>query len=247
MDTDVTGENNDKSDILSQMEAIVAEHETALLRYATRILDNPAAAEDVVQNVFVKLFEKWKKGSRSSDKLRSWLYRVIHNEAVDFIRSESRLAVLHKKQAEEAAVCLDDVHCPENEADRRTMVLEHVRKNEFVDTVRECWRLLKPGGVCTHVVDYKDHLEESLNNLRFSDRLWEADWMASSGFYTNRIRFGEMLQIFEKQGFEITVLDKKEWPNVPIPKKYMHPRFRVMPDSDLKVSGAIVRLYKRNG
>ncbi|OGV61482.1 MAG: hypothetical protein A2283_03250, partial [Lentisphaerae bacterium RIFOXYA12_FULL_48_11] len=114
--------------ILSQMEAIVAEHETALLRYATRILDNPAAAEDVVQNVFVKLFEKWKKGSRSSDKLRSWLYRVIHNEAVDFIRSESRLAVLHKKQAEEAAVCLDDVHCPENEADRRTMVLEHVRK-----------------------------------------------------------------------------------------------------------------------
>ena len=123
-------------------------------------------------------------------------------------------------------------------------VLEHVRKKEFVNTIQECWRVLKPGGICTHVVDFKDHVEASLNNLRFSDQLWEADWMASSGFYTNRIRFGEMLQIFEKQGFEITVLDKTEWPIVPVPKKYMQPRFRSMSDSDLKVSSATIRLYK---
>lgn len=124
--------------------------------------------------------------------------------------------------------------------------LEHVRKNEFVNTVRECWRVLKPGGICTHEVDFKDHLEDSLNNLRFSDQLWEADWMAFSGFYTNRIRFGEMLKIFEKQGFEITVLNKNEWLTVPIPKKYMQPRFRAIPDADLKVSSATIRLYKRN-
>jgi len=128
MDTDVTGENSDKSDILSQMEAIVAEHETALLRYATRILDNPAAAEDVVQNVFIKLFEHWKKGARPSNKLKSWLYRVTHNEAVDFIRHESRLSILHIRQAEEEQNCPDGLHCPENETERRTMVLEHVRK-----------------------------------------------------------------------------------------------------------------------
>jgi RNA polymerase sigma-70 factor (ECF subfamily) len=110
------------------MEAIVAEHETALLRYATRILDNPATAEDVVQNVFVKLFENWKKGTRPSDKLKSWLYRVTHNEAIDYIRHESRLSILHSKQAEESAECTDGVHCAESEAERRTMVLEHVHK-----------------------------------------------------------------------------------------------------------------------
>jgi len=48
------------------METIVAEHETALLRYATRILNNPVSAEDVVQNVFVKLFQSWKKGTHPS-------------------------------------------------------------------------------------------------------------------------------------------------------------------------------------
>lgn len=128
MDTAVTDENSDRSDLLRQMEAIVAEHETALLRYATRILDDPAAAEDVVQNVFIKLFENWKKGSRPSSKLKSWLYRVTHNEAVDFIRSESRLNLLHKKQFEDISNCPDGMHCPENETKRRAMVLEHIRK-----------------------------------------------------------------------------------------------------------------------
>jgi len=128
MDTAATGERTEKSDFLNQMEAIVAEHETALLRYATRILDNPAAAEDVVQNVFVKLFEHWKKGMRPSDQLKSWLYRVTHNEAIDFIRRESRLKILHMKQAEEEKKnCPDGVHCPESDTERRLMVLEHVR------------------------------------------------------------------------------------------------------------------------
>lgn len=127
MDTVITGENKDKSDLLGQMEAIVAGHETALLRYATRILDNPSAAEDVVQNVFVKLFESWKKGTHPSDKLKSWLYKVTHNEAIDFIRRESRLSVLHKKQAEDPAACPDGIHCAEGDAERRAKVLEHVR------------------------------------------------------------------------------------------------------------------------
>ncbi len=128
MDTDKTGENSERSDFLRQVEAIVAEHETALLRYATRILDNPASAEDVVQNVFIKLFENWKKGARPSGKLKSWLYRVTHNEAVDFIRRESRLSILHARRAGEQSGCSDGVNCPENDVERRALVLEHVRK-----------------------------------------------------------------------------------------------------------------------
>ena len=68
------------------MEAVVAEHETALLRYAARILNNPTTAQDVVQNVFIKLFRAWPKGMKPSKQLKGWLYRVTHNEAVDHIR-----------------------------------------------------------------------------------------------------------------------------------------------------------------
>jgi RNA polymerase sigma factor (sigma-70 family) len=83
------------------METIMAQHETALLRYAARILNSPSAAQDVVQNVFIKLFRGWKEGTQPSPRLKSWLYRVTHNEAVDHIRRESRLKTLHENHAEE--------------------------------------------------------------------------------------------------------------------------------------------------
>ena len=124
-------------------------------------------------------------------------------------------------------------------------VLEHVRKNEFAKIAKEFWRVLKPGGVSTHVIDFNDHLEDSINHLRFSDQIWEADWMASSGFYTNRIRLGEMLLVFEDQGFKVDVLEKKEWEIIPIPKEHLYSRFKAMADSELKISGATIRLYKQ--
>jgi RNA polymerase sigma-70 factor (ECF subfamily) len=106
------------------MEAIVAEHETALLRYATRIVNNPVTAQDVVQNVFVKLFQGWQKGTRPSSRLKAWLYRVTHNEAVDQIRRESRLRLLHEKRAAEPTLeCADGHNCPVPLEDRRQLVL----------------------------------------------------------------------------------------------------------------------------
>lgn len=113
------------------MEAIVAEHETALLRYATRILNNSATAQDVVQNVFIKLFRGWQKGTQPTAKLKGWLYRVTHNEAVDHIRREARLRLLHERQAEEAkSACPDGVHCSTTAAseERKALVLGHLRK-----------------------------------------------------------------------------------------------------------------------
>ncbi len=80
-------------------EAIVAAHEPALLRYAARLLQNPQAAEDVVQDTFLKLVEQWRHGTRPGENLRPWLYRVAHNAAVDYIRRESRLRRLHERSA----------------------------------------------------------------------------------------------------------------------------------------------------
>jgi len=114
---------------MSQMEAIVVEHETALLRYATRLTNNPFAAQDIVQNVFIKLFKGWKKGMQPSKQLKGWLYRVTHNEAVDHIRRESRLSLLHNKHAEEEAnVCPDGRNCPVTVDERKQVTLSHLRK-----------------------------------------------------------------------------------------------------------------------
>ena len=129
MGTDTPDEKQGKSDRLGQMETIVAEHETALLSYAARILNNPVEARDVVQSVFVKLFQSWKKGTQPSAHLRGWLFRATHNEAVDHIRRESRLRTLHEKHAEQSTVaCSNGTDCEAGDEDRRAAVLEQLRK-----------------------------------------------------------------------------------------------------------------------
>jgi RNA polymerase sigma-70 factor (ECF subfamily) len=88
-------------EVAAELEAIVAEHEAALLRYATRLLSNADAAQDVVQDTFIKLFRAWRAGTHPTAQLSAWLYRVTHNAAVDHIRSESRRGVLLMRHADE--------------------------------------------------------------------------------------------------------------------------------------------------
>lgn len=106
------------------MEAIVMEYETALLRYAVRITGSHDMAQDVVQNAFIRLFNKWRAGWQPSSQMKSWLYRVTHNEAVDQIRREARHRELHQKAAVESIQpCSDGIHC-DAEDERRMHVLE---------------------------------------------------------------------------------------------------------------------------
>ena len=113
----------------ARMEDIVAEHETALLRYATRIVGNSWTAQDVVQNVFIKLFQQWQPGTPRGAPLKAWLYRVTHNEAIDHLRHESRLRLLHEKQAQEEA-CADGTNCgaDEDAEEKRERVLGCLRR-----------------------------------------------------------------------------------------------------------------------
>nr|MDA3876249.1 methyltransferase domain-containing protein [Halothiobacillus sp.] len=84
-------------------------------------------------------------------------------------------------------------------------VLEHVRRFEFLAIQNECARVLCADGICSHRVDLRDHLGGGLNNLRFSERLWESDFFTRSGFYTNRIQFRGMVELFERAGFKAEV------------------------------------------
>lgn len=116
-------------------------------------------------------------------------------------------------------------------------VLEHVRKNEMDELLVELRRVLKPDGAASHRVDLEDHFEHSLNNLRFSDRVWESDWMAKAGFYTNRLGYEEMLRRFEAAGFNVEVVQVDRWDTLPIPRSRMDPQFRGLALDDLLVSG----------
>jgi RNA polymerase sigma factor (sigma-70 family) len=90
-----------KAERVAAFEKIVAEYESPLLRYATRILRSSHAAQDVVQSAFLKLLANWTGDWTPSAHLATWLYRVTHNCAVDQVRRESRREVHHQRHAEE--------------------------------------------------------------------------------------------------------------------------------------------------
>ncbi len=116
-------------------------------------------------------------------------------------------------------------------------VLEHITKGVFARLADELIRVLKPDGVCVHRVDLKDHLGGGLNNLRFSEAIWEGSLFSNSGFYTNRIRFGEMVALFEKTGFECYLPRVVRWEVLPIHYSKLDASFRDMPLDDLMISG----------
>lgn len=96
-------------------------------------------------------------------------------------------------------------------------VLEHVLLEEFSDYIFELSRVLKPSGVMSHRIDFKDHIGGGLNNLRFRVDLWESRWFAKkSGFYTNRLRYSEILAVFEKAGFSSLAIKTDRWSQPPL-------------------------------
>jgi len=115
-------------------------------------------------------------------------------------------------------------------------VLEHVRKRELLTTMQECRRILRPNGMCSHQVDLRDHLGGALNNLRFSEKVWESEFFARSGFYTNRIRYSQMLDAFDQAGFEVEVTGSQMWDTLPTPRNKLAKEFKGLSLKDLCVS-----------
>lgn len=125
-------------------------------------------------------------------------------------------------------------------------VLEHVRMGEFSPTIQQMRRVLKPAGVASHQIDFRDHLQDGLNNLRFSERVWESRFMVRSGFYTNRIAWPAMRKMFEQGGFCVELRSSRRWPRgLPTPQKSMALPFRRLAEEDLMTMDAHVVLKLR--
>ena len=117
-----------------------------------------------------------------------------------------------------------------------TAVLEHLKLDEFEIIIKEMRRILKNDGFTSHEVDLKDHLNKSLNNLRFSSRIWESNLFSNSGFYTNRLRYSQIIKIFEKSGFNVQIIKQKKWNKYPINIKLINKEFRNELDEELLIS-----------
>ncbi len=89
------GNDQEGSSLAGLFEAL----EAPLLHYAGKMVKRPEVAQDLVQEAFLKLHAR--QGSVSQPK--AWLYRTVHNLAINCLRKEGRMVPLVSDESEEAA------------------------------------------------------------------------------------------------------------------------------------------------
>lgn len=88
-----------------------------------------------------------------------------------------------------------------------TNTLEHIPARNIQAILKECYRLLKPGGLLSFIIDYRDHYSffdkkiSVYNFLRYPDFVWK--FFNPSLHYQNRLRHKDYLKLIKDVGFEI--------------------------------------------
>ena len=86
-DEDLVGLVRDKDPELYAV--LMRRYQAKLLRYARYLVRSNPRAEDVVQEAFIKAFINL-KGFNVKKKFSSWIYRIVHNEAVNQLKKHSK-------------------------------------------------------------------------------------------------------------------------------------------------------------
>ena len=128
------------------IEQVFAALESPLLAYARRLTGDFAVAEDVVQDAFMKLHSQFHQVRTP----QPWLYRTVHNLAVDHQRRASRIVLVDDRATEDM---------PANDtADSPPMPDEQIARWEGIGLVRL-------------VLETLDARSRELINLRFHEDL----------------------------------------------------------------------------
>jgi hypothetical protein len=125
-------------------------------------------------------------------------------------------------------------------------VLEHVRLADLGPVLAELARITAKGGLGRHGVEFHDHLGGRLQNLPFPPWLWEADWFARSGFYTNRVSASRLLDLVSDAGFGATILYRLIWSAPPIERRRIAAELQGgWSDEDLRICAFQVELARQ--
>lgn len=163
MDGAQTG-GSDASEFNSIEEAFLA-LEAPLLAYALRLLKEPAMAQDVVQEAFVRCHADWK----SVRDPRRWLFRTVHNLALNQHRRDSKVIPLHPAPGEAASVAHDP-------ADPQPSPDEYITRLEHIGLVRLCLGAL-------------DERSRELVRLKFDDDLSYKEMSARTGLTVSHVGY----------------------------------------------------------
>ena len=88
----IVDESGKIDDDQAWLSAIFRKYELPLMGYAAHLLRDPDRARDVVQDTFVRLCKQPRADIQ--DCVKSWLFRVCRNRALDILKKEKRMKAL---------------------------------------------------------------------------------------------------------------------------------------------------------
>lgn len=163
MDGAQTG-GTDASEFNSIEEAFLA-LEAPLLAYALRLLKEPAMAQDVVQEAFARCHAEFK----SVRDPRRWLFRTVHNLALNHLRRDRKVIPLHPAPGEAPS----PAHDP---ADPQPLPDEYITRLEHIGLVR-----LSLGAL--------DERSRELVRLKFDDDLSYKEMSVRTGLTVSHVGY----------------------------------------------------------
>ena len=147
------------------IEELFAALEAPLLGYALRYAGDRAQAEDVVQEAFMKLHAQFE----SVEKPRPWLYRTVHNLALNQRRAAGKTVSLEKFSDGENSAAADT-------ADPALLPDEQIIRLEGIGQVRISLETL-------------DERSRELIRLKFNEELSYKDIAARTGLTAGNVGF----------------------------------------------------------
>ncbi len=107
----------------SAFSQIVLNYQNRLLQAATIVLGSEDEAMDMVQETFVKAYFNL-KSFRGDSSLYTWLYRILYNLCISFLRRKKIISFLSFENREESGDFVSQSPDPEEEFERKEILAD---------------------------------------------------------------------------------------------------------------------------
>ncbi len=84
-------------------ESIYLKHSSLVYNVALQYVQNKEDAEEITQDVFVKVYDKH-KNFKGDSALKTWIYRITVNTALDYIKAKNRKKRAAFKNSDDTAL-----------------------------------------------------------------------------------------------------------------------------------------------
>ena len=111
-----------------QREKIYRDYHGKVCAYIRSRINDMQDAEDIVANVFVKVFEKLDSFDESRALLSTWIYTITRNTLTDYYRTKKQFVEL--PEAQESGFSVEDEICNEEMLGRLADALEALPERE---------------------------------------------------------------------------------------------------------------------